>query len=62
MRPAGGDEIFVRQVAAGANEALVVRGVAPGARVSLRAAPTDGGAAFTRDNVTLGTGATWTVP
>ena len=61
-RPAGGDEVFVRQVPAGASESLVVRGVAPGARVSLRAAPVNGSPAFTRENVTLGTGASWTVP
>ncbi len=62
VRPASGTEMFVRQVPAGATEALVVRGVSPGALVSLRAAPVDGGATYNRDNVALGTGAAWSIP
>ncbi len=62
VRDPGGTEVFVRQVAAGGNEALAIRNVAPGVTVSLRAAPVDGGRAYTRDNVTLGAGASWTIP
>ncbi len=62
VRGPGGNEIFVRQVPAGTTEALVVRGIAPGARVSLRAAPVDGAPGYNREDVTLGTGAAWTVP
>ncbi|GJG88349.1 hypothetical protein tb265_35300 [Gemmatimonadetes bacterium T265] len=62
VRGPSGDEVFVRQVPAGASESLVVRGIAPGARVSLRAAPVDGGPGFNRQDVVLGNGATWTVP
>lgn len=62
VRGPGGNEVFVRQVPAGGSESLVVRGVAPGSRVSLRAAPVNGATSFTRDDVALGTGASWTVP
>ena len=62
VRGPSGNEVFVRQVPAGASEALVVRGVPPGSRVSLRAAPVNGAAGFTRDDVALGSGASWAVP
>lgn len=62
VRTAGGAETFVRQVPAGATESLVVRNVAPGARVSLRAAPVTGAAPYNREDVALGTGASWTIP
>ena len=62
VRGLNGNEIFVRQVPAGGTESLVVRGVSPGSVVALRAAPIDGGAGYTRDAVTLGNGASWTVP
>lgn len=62
VRSAGGAETFVRQVPAGATESLVVRNLAPGARVSLRAAPVTGAAAYNREDVALGTGAAWTIP
>ena len=61
-RAAGGGESFLRQVPAGATETLVVRNVAPGQRVSLRASPVDGARPYTREDVALGTGASWTIP
>jgi hypothetical protein len=63
VRPSsGGGEIFVRQVAGKTTETLSVRGVAAGTSVSLRAAPVDGSVSYTRENVTLGSGSTWSVP
>ncbi len=62
VRGPSGSEVFVRQVPAGATESLVVRGVSPGAVVSLRAAPVDGGQGYSREQVSLGNGASWTVP
>ena len=63
VRPSsGGGEIFVRQVAAKATETLSVRGVASGTAVTLRAAPVDGSSNYTRENVTLGSGFSWTLP
>lgn len=62
VRGPGGGETFVRQVAAGGSENLVVRNVAPGQRVSLRASPVNGAPSYNREDVTLGTGASWTIP
>ena len=62
VRGPSGSEVFVRQVPAGTTEALVIRGIAPGAVVSLRAAPVDGGQGYSRESVSLGNGASWTVP
>ena len=63
VRPnTGSGEIFVRQVAGKSTETLTVRGVAAGTSVSLRAAPVDGSVSYTRENVTLGSGFTWSVP
>ncbi|MDQ6925437.1 MAG: hypothetical protein M3154_04280 [Candidatus Eremiobacteraeota bacterium] len=62
VRGPSGNEVFVRQVPAGTSEALVMQGIAPGAHVSLRAAPVNGASGYTRDDVVLGNGASWTVP
>ena len=63
VRPnSGGGEIFVRQVAGKTTESLSVHGVTAGTSVSLRAAPVDGSVSYTRENVALGSGATWSVP
>ena len=62
VRGSGGGETFLRQVPAGGRENLVVRNVAPGQRVSLRASPVDGAPGYNREDVTLGTGAAWTIP
>ena len=62
VRAPGGGETFVRQVPAGGTETLVVRNIAPNQRVSLRASPVDGARAYNRDDVALGTGASWTIP
>jgi hypothetical protein len=63
VRPnTGAGEIFVRQVAAKSTETLSVRGVAAGTAVTLRAAPVDGSVNYTRENVTLGSGFSWTLP
>lgn len=62
VRPSGGGEIFVRQVAANTTETVAVRGVATNTSVTLRAAPVDGSVSYTRENVTLGGAYTWRVP
>ena len=62
VRGPGGGETFVRQVPAGGSETLVVRNIAPNQHVSLRASPVDGARAYNREDVTLGTGAAWTIP
>ncbi len=62
VRPGGGGELFVRQVAAKTTETLAVRGVSTSTSVTLRAAPVDGSVSYTRENVTLGGGYTWRVP
>lgn len=62
VRPSGGGEIFVRQVAGKTSENVPVRGVGVSTAVTLRAAPVDGSVSFTRENVTLGGGYTWRVP
>lgn len=63
VRPnTGAGEIFVRQVAGKTTETIAVRGVAPGTSVTLRAAPVDGTINYTRENIALGSGYTWSVP
>lgn len=62
VRPSGGGEIFVRQVAGNTTETIGVRGVAAGTTVTLRAAPVDGSVNYTRENVVLGQGYSWRVP
>jgi len=58
---AGGD-LFLRQVAGGATESLMVRGVARGAPVGLKATTIDGTRTYTKQNVVLGPGYVWQVP
>ena len=48
-----GTEFFVRQVPARTTLTAPVRGVSPGARVTLRARPIDGSRAYQVDNVVL---------
>ena len=63
VRPnSGGGEIFVRQVAAGVTETVPVRGIAAGTAVTLRAAPVDGSASYTRENIVLSNGLQWRLP
>jgi hypothetical protein len=57
----GGQEIFVDAVPARSDRHLVVRGVAPGATVELRAKLADGSRTYTR-NATLSGMYAWTVP
>ena len=63
VRPnSGGGEIFVRQIAAGVTETVPVRGIAAGTSVTLRAAPVDGSASYTRENIVLSNGLQWRLP
>jgi hypothetical protein len=61
-RVSSGSEIFLRQVAGRTTESIAVRGVAAGTSVTLRAAPVDGSANYSRENVVLGRGVAWRVP
>lgn len=59
----GGSEMFVRQVPAKSTDAAVVRGVAPGSVVMLRARPVDGRQVYEKADVTLAAGVfEWRVP
>lgn len=59
----GGNELFVRQVGAQATEQAVVRGVAPGSVVTLRARPVDGRQVYEKPDVRLDPGVyEWRVP
>lgn len=59
----GGNEIFVRQVAARSTAESPVRGVTPGSSVTLRARQVDGRQVYERDNVVLDAGVfEWRVP
>ncbi len=59
----GGSEIFVRQVAARATADAEVRGVSPGATVTLRARQVDGRQVYERADVVLQAGVfEWRVP
>ena len=58
----GGSEIFLRQLAAGAQEKLRVRGVPSGRKVTLRATTRDGSRTFSRENVVLQGTVPWTLP
>ncbi|HZF68698.1 MAG TPA: hypothetical protein VEZ47_11715 [Gemmatirosa sp.] len=62
VRPAGGSEIFLRQIAGNVTETIPVRGLGVGTSVSLRAAPVDGRLSYSRENVVLARGVTWRVP
>lgn len=59
----GGNEIFVRQVAARATADAAVRGVSPGSTVTLRARQVDGRQVYERSDVVLDAGVfEWRVP
>jgi len=58
----GGDDIFIRQVAANSTDVMNVPGVAAGTTVKLKANPVDGTQSYTRDNVTLSGTYEWRVP
>lgn len=59
----GTNELFVRQVAARSTEQAVVRGVAPGTEVTLRARPVDGRQVYEKAGVRLDPGVIeWSVP
>ena len=58
----GVGEIFVGNVLAGVTDTLPVRGVRPGATVSLRARTVDGGAHYEIERVVLVAGAGWRFP
>jgi hypothetical protein len=62
VRPAGGSEIFLRQITGNLTETIPVRGLGAGTAVTLRAAPVDGSVSYTRENVVLARGVTWRVP
>lgn len=58
-----GNEMFVRQVGAQATEQAVVRGIAPGTVVTLRARPVDGRQVYEKADVRLDPGVyEWRVP
>jgi hypothetical protein len=58
----GGNDIFVKQVAANSVEHIPVGGVPAGATVNLRAVTVDGTRTYTRNNVTLSTMYAWRLP
>lgn len=57
-----GNDIFVRQLAAGATETLPVRGVAIGSTVTLKATSVDASRTWSKPNVVLGASTSWQVP
>jgi hypothetical protein len=57
-----GNEIFGRQVAAGATETIPVAGVAVGTSVTLRATAVDGSRTWSKQNVVLTAMTPWQVP
>lgn len=58
----GGNDVFLKQVAANSAESMSVPGIAAGTAVSLKATPVDGSRTYTRDNVTLSGVYEWQVP
>jgi len=58
----GGNDIFVKQVAANSVEHVPVAGVAAGSTVNLRAVTVDGTKTYTKNNVTLSTMYDWRLP
>jgi predicted polyphosphate/ATP-dependent NAD kinase len=58
----GGNDIFVKQVAANSVEHIPVAGVPAGATVNLRAVTVDGTRTYTKDNVTMSTMYEWRLP
>ena len=58
----GGNDIFVKQVAANSVEHIPVAGVPAGATVNLRAVTVDGTRTYTKNNVTMSTMYDWRLP
>lgn len=58
----GGNDVFLKQVAANSAESMNVPGVSVGTTVSLKATPADGSRTYTRDNVALTALYEWQVP
>lgn len=58
----GGSDVLVGQVQANSTQSLAVRGVEPGATVTLRATTTDGTRTYTKEGVTLSGTVNWEVP
>jgi hypothetical protein len=58
----GGNDIFVKQVAANSVEHVPVSGVAAGSTVNLRAVTVDGTRTYTKNNVTLSSMYEWRLP
>jgi hypothetical protein len=58
----GGNDVFLKQVAANSAESMNVPGISAGTAVSLKATPVDGSRTYTRDNVTLSGLYEWQVP
>jgi predicted polyphosphate/ATP-dependent NAD kinase len=58
----GGNDIFVKQVAANSVEHIPVAGVPAGATVNLRAVTVDGTRTYTKNNVTLTSMYDWRLP
>ena len=58
----GGNDMFLRQVAANSVEHIPVAGVPAGATVNLRAVTVDGRATYTKNNVTVSTMTEWRLP
>jgi len=58
----GGNDIFLKQVAANSVEHIPVSGIAAGSTVNLRAATVDGTRTYTKNNVTLSSMYDWRLP
>ena len=58
----GGNPMFVKMVAANAQETIPVRGVAPGSNVTLRATVADGSRTVEKTGVTLNSTYSWPIP
>lgn len=58
----GGNDIFVKQVAANSVDQVPVAGVPAGATVNLRAVTVDGTRTYTKNNVTLSSTYQWRLP
>ena len=58
----GGNDIFLKQVAANGAESMNVPGVSAGTTVTLKATPVDGSRTYTRDNVALTGLYEWQIP
>lgn len=58
----GGQDIFLKQVAARGQEGISVPGIAAGSSVNLRATTADGTKTYTKDNVVLTAMYHWELP